>query len=476
MAPASQPDLGFYYRLYNTDVKLIRTTLEDNGFREARKKDDWTVMWGSGMFRSQVYEFLGRHQKINHFPKSHEITKKDCLFKNLSRMQAIHGLKHFQFVPKTYLIPQDAPDLTAEIDANPDSLWIVKPSGSSQGKGIFITNRVADIPPGQSMVACRYIENPFLIDGLKFDLRIYVAVTSMNPMRVYIYKEGLVRFATELYSREDIANPFIHLTNYSVNKKNPKFVSSCSGETGSKWALSSLSRYYTDHGLDFPHLWSQIKDIALKTIISIESVVTAAIEMHVPSRSNCFELFGFDILVDASMQPWLLEVNLSPSMNCDTGLDLRLKTQLVADLFTLIGVRATQERPRRARSTSQRRRPWNSSTLPVDPPEEGLTREEQVVMKETDEELQRMEGFERLFPAAEAGSYKQFFESDRPLNNLLLTHVGAPTKGKKSVFPRSDFSRRLNPLTNGEETRRKLPPRPPNKPPPRMPSDPKVVL
>lgn len=443
--PRLGPDLGFYYRL-NTEVKLIRSTLEDNGFLEANKRQEWTVLWGNGMFRSQVYEFLTRYQKVNHFPKSHEITKKDCLFKNLTRMRTLHGVKHFSFVPTTFLIPQDSPDLSVAMDEQPDSLWIVKPSGSSQGKGIFITNTMNNLPFGASLVACRYIDDPLLIDGYKFDMRIYVAVTCMNPLRVYIYKEGLVRFATEKYTKMELNNPFIHLTNYAVNKKNPKF------SPDYKWTLTALQSYFTTHDLDFSLIWTQIKDIAVKTIISIESLVNSAIDMHVPHRNNCFELFGFDILLDSSLQPWLLEVNLSPSLSCDTQIDLQVKTQLIADLFSLVGVRTVQQPMRRARSTSQSKRPWNSSVVAEEPVTE-LSREEQAVVKETEEELQRAEGFERLFPAMDAAGYRQFFETDRPLNRLLLSLLGALGRVKKTAV---SVARRVQ----GDETRRKLPPRP----------------
>jgi hypothetical protein len=78
----------------------------------------------------------------------------------------------------------------------------------------------------QSSIVSEYIDNPFLLDGYKFDLRIYVALTSINPLRIYIYEEGLVRFATVKYSNEISNakhNQYTHLTNYSLNKHNAAF-------------------------------------------------------------------------------------------------------------------------------------------------------------------------------------------------------------------------------------------------------------
>ena len=77
----------------------------------------------------------------------------------------------------------------------------------------------------ETSVISRYVTNPLLINGHKFDLRIYVVVTSYEPFRVYIYKEGLARFASESYSTKfNKNNRYMQLTNYSINKKNDKFV------------------------------------------------------------------------------------------------------------------------------------------------------------------------------------------------------------------------------------------------------------
>jgi tubulin polyglutamylase TTLL5 len=72
-------------------------------------------------------------------------------------------------------------------------------------------------------------------------------------------------------------------------------------------------------------LMPRIYDIMIKTIICIQPFTSAAVNMFIPHRGNCFELFGFDVLVDSNFKPWLLEVNLSPSMACDTPLDLKIK-------------------------------------------------------------------------------------------------------------------------------------------------------
>lgn len=69
-----------------------------------------------------------------------------------------------------------------------------------------------------------------------------------------------------------------------------------------------------------------------------------AMEQYVPYSQNCFELLGFDILIDSELNPWLLEVNLSPSLGCDSTLDQRIKAALVSDLFTLTGITPLEKR------------------------------------------------------------------------------------------------------------------------------------
>ena len=71
-----------------------------------------------------------------------------------------------------------------------------------------------------------------------------------------------------------------------------------------------------------------------------------------PHRDNCFELLGFDILIDSALEPWLIEVNLSCSLGCDSALDQRVKAALVADLFTLVGVTPLDKRKTGAEANS----------------------------------------------------------------------------------------------------------------------------
>jgi tubulin polyglutamylase TTLL6/13 len=79
----------------------------------------------------------------------------------------------------------------------------------------------------EHLVVQRYINKPLLIDGLKFDLRIYVLLFGIDPLRIFLYNEGLTRLATEKYegvSKSNIEEVCMHLTNYALNKYSDNFV------------------------------------------------------------------------------------------------------------------------------------------------------------------------------------------------------------------------------------------------------------
>lgn len=102
-----------------------------------------------------------------------------------------------------------------------------------------------DLPSkDEQYVVSKYISNPLLVNGYKFDLRLYVVITSIDPLRIYIYNEGLARFATEFYNATGKkGSKYSHLTNYSINKKNERFVqnkSTSERDIGNKWSLSAL--------------------------------------------------------------------------------------------------------------------------------------------------------------------------------------------------------------------------------------------
>jgi len=88
--------------------------------------------------------------------------------------------------------------------------------------------------------------NPHIFNSFKYDLRVYVLVSSNDPLRIYIYNEGLVRFATEAYTNDpkDLKTKFVHLTNFSINKKSDKFVvnkgNGEEGQSASKWSFKEL--------------------------------------------------------------------------------------------------------------------------------------------------------------------------------------------------------------------------------------------
>jgi tubulin polyglutamylase TTLL5 len=195
-------------------------------------------------------------------------------------------------------------------------------------------------------------------------------------------------------------------------------------------------------GIDHVLIFKKIEDIIIKTLISGENVINNATEMFVPfALSSCFELLGFDILIDSHLEPWLLEVNLSPSLNCDSPLDQKIKSNLIADLFNLAGMIHVDERlgpdvssannkkiftaysnalesgSGKAARRSAGNQARKGSVQPKQVSE--LSREERQILKDTEDEYKRRGGFKRIFPTLDFLYYKQFFEEVRPMNYFL---------------------------------------------------------
>ena len=291
----------------------------------------------------------------------------------------------------------------------------------------------------EPLIVSKYVENPLLINGHKSDLRLYVLVTSYDPLVIYLYEEGLVRFAAVKYDGENLWNPCIHLCNSSINKYHSDYVTGESAredDQGHKWSLSAFLKHLRANNINTKQLMHNIEDVIIKSIISVEFSVNSACKMFVPYRNNCFEMYGFDILVDSNLKPWLLEVNMSPSLNTDSPIDLRIKSCLLCDLLTLVGVPAVDPVLRRAqfeqqvrefssgqrsgRSAEERREAAMSLSRSVGPAWEEVSR----IVRDVEEQQERRRGWVRIFPTEETWSlYGTLLDFSSSSNLSLHLHL-----------------------------------------------------
>lgn len=158
----------------------------------------------------------------------------------------------FNIMPVTFILPKEYVGFLETFSELEDiegkqNYWIMKPAAKSRGRGIEVINDVSTVIYGEPMVMQRYLKDPLLLNGFKFDMRIYVLVTSVNPLEVFIYNEGFGRFSTVPYNLDpnDKANKYIHLTNVSINKYNLKNVDHTNDdkiEGGTKISLETLKQ------------------------------------------------------------------------------------------------------------------------------------------------------------------------------------------------------------------------------------------
>jgi len=329
------------WKLSNITPAVVKKVVTNSGFRLMRKTcSEWGGTWGKHM-KAELFKELHECQKINHLPGTFNIGRKDRLWKNYHKLRLKHGKEEFSFLPRTFCLPADTKLLKKVWEKRGcRAKWIVKPPALARGTGISVVNKWSQIPKTRPLIVQKYVAKPHLINDTKYDLRIYVLLTSLHPLRLYLYDEGLVRFASNPYRSDSksLSDVFTHLTNYSINKNSSSYCPNEDSEArqGHKWTLSSLWQHFSEKGIDNKPIIESIKDLVIKTIISAENCMHNLYRQNMASHYCGYELFGFDVLLDAKLKPWLIEVNISPSLHSSSPLDLDVKSPLATEVFNLV--------------------------------------------------------------------------------------------------------------------------------------------
>lgn len=348
--------------LSDLDKFVLVSNFEKRGWiKGSSEEGDWNFYWCSVYTARSLFSIengirLADDQIINHYPTHYELTRKDCMVKNIKRYRKDlekdgspfaerdeHGKYiHLDFIPVTYMLPADYNIFVEEFRHHPNSTWIMKPAGKAQGVGIFLINKLSQIkkwsrdgskplsiPHTRDIyVISRYIDNPLLIGGKKFDLRFYVLVTSYRPIKAYMYQLGFCRFCTVKYnsSINELDNMFVHLTNVSIQKHGDEY----NDTHGGKWPISNLKLYLeSTRGKEVTdRLFDDIHWMIVHTLKAVQTVMS--------SDRHCFEIYGYDIIIDANLKPWLIEVNASPSVAYTTPNDRVMKSCLIHDTLNII--------------------------------------------------------------------------------------------------------------------------------------------
>ena len=230
-----------------------------------------------------------------------EILRKVALSCTLDMMQDLFP-EEYNFCPRTWLLPQEFGHFSSTVrkmwKKQRKPVFIVKPDNGSQGEGIYLIRDPSEylMLSNKHHVVQEYIDNPLLVEGLKFDFRIYVVIKNLDPLEVYISNEGLARFCTMPYespNQKNMNQVYMHLTNYSLNKRSSTYVHTENYEDGSKRTLSSVLSKLKQKGYDTVGIWDEIEKLVVKTVIGIVPELKLEYRAQIPFGKvgpTCFQV------------------------------------------------------------------------------------------------------------------------------------------------------------------------------------------
>ncbi|KAM9324255.1 tubulin polyglutamylase TTLL11 [Gastrophryne carolinensis] len=348
-----------------TSVEALRISIKQLRWREypLGRRLPCDIYWHGVSFHDTENLCSGQ---VNKFPGMTEMVRKINLSRALRTMQELFP-EEYDFYPQSWILPEEYPIFNSQVrmEKESDPLWrptfIVKPDSGCQGDGIYLIKDPSEVRimgnlQNRPAVVQEYICRPLLIDKLKFDIRLYVLLKSLEPLEIHIAKDGLSRFCTEPYQEPNYKNlhrVYMHLSNYSLNIHSGKFIHSDSLHTGSKRSFSSLLHKLSAKEVDTKKIWSDIISLVIKTVIALVPELKVYYHADIPAGKpgpTCFQILGFDILLMKNLKPILLEVNANPSMkikheqellpgvfqNVPSPVDEEVKVAVIRDTLRLV--------------------------------------------------------------------------------------------------------------------------------------------
>ena len=172
----------------------------------------------------------------------------------------------------------------------------------------------------------KYLDRPLLYNKRKFDIRCFVLID--YDLNLFFFREGHLKASSELYNLND-RNRFIHITNYSLQKKSSKFETY---EEGNEISYSDFKKYLESQNIPLSNFDKMITQMKLLVEISMKSVGTKFLKTN-PVLS--FEIFGYDFIIDNEFKPWILEINNNPGLGISSPVIEKIIPRMLDDAFRL---------------------------------------------------------------------------------------------------------------------------------------------
>ena len=327
-------------------------------------------------------------QMVNHFECHWELTNKLCLFRNLKHFCESNQMDIRDFMPLTFSLEFESKrfhvqynaftsffknladshkkgnkEKTVSVPATHDSgenVWLLKPSGFNRGIGICVFSSLEEFktivedyheglraqsksetaknrpkkPRSARFVIQKYIEKPLLLHQRKFDIRMWSVLT--QDSQGYLYREGYLRTSSESFTLDKslLGSQYVHLTNNAVQKYGPLYGKF---ESGNQVSFAAFQSYLDQAGLQLNvrnDLIPKLKQLVRLSLSAVFPTQTVR-KLNPLKRSQCFELFGYDFIMDEDLQPWLIEVNTNPCLELSSPLLEQLIPAMLDDMLKL---------------------------------------------------------------------------------------------------------------------------------------------